>query len=322
MSPTPLQHFEFVLFDGFSNMVLASALEPLRDVKIRSVAAPLTFRVTTMDGAPVRSSSNLAILPEAQFAPEAAQGTLVLVAGYHVRDLVDKNLLGALRRAVRNAEQIIAVDTAAWLLAAAGLLDGHRATIHWQELDAFQESFANVSVCADRFVSSGPFLSCGGASSTLDMILDLIHQRFGSAAAFDASNMFIYDPGAPERSRARSRTAQGQRVAQAGGCAQRDGRPYRTTADHFSARRAGGRVRTHPESAVPARIGHDGWEILSLFRLQTARHLAGETSLSQDQIAMRCGFSSGAALARSFQSSFGIPLSRCRSLSPPASAPP
>lgn len=69
-------------------------------------------------------------------------------------------------------------------------------------------------------------------------------------------------------------------------------------------------------------LGMTAGKYYRFFRLQTARHLAGETSLSQDQIAMRCGFSSGAALARSFQSSFGIPLSRCRSLSPPASAPP
>lgn len=164
--------FEFLLFEGFSNMVLASALEPLRDVSLRGVEARLSWRITTLDGGPVRSSSGLTVTPDGTFDP-AAGATLVLVAGYRTRDQLAPGALTRIRQAARTAPLVVATDTSPWILAATGLLDNHKATIHWQVFDAFQETFPRVEVSSARFVRSGKFLTCGGASTTLDIMLDL-----------------------------------------------------------------------------------------------------------------------------------------------------
>ncbi|GAA6210209.1 GlxA family transcriptional regulator [Cognatishimia sp. WU-CL00825] len=300
--------FEFLLFDGFSNMVLASALEPLRDVQLRSLGAQLSWRITTLTGAEVTSSSGLRIRPDGTFNPGQTDATLVLVAGYHMRDQISKQLTSTLRLAARNAPLIIAVDTASWLLAEAGVLDGHSATIHWQEIDAFQEAFSNVSVSTARFVRSGRYLSCGGASAVLDMLLDLIKRQFGPAAAFDAFSMFVYDP---TRQNQLGRGAQKLRetgspklLAAIDVMAENIETPLTT---FELAKRVSLAERTLCRLFL-RELGMSPGKYFRMFRLQKARYLVEETQLSQEQIALRCGFSSGASLARSFRSEMGVAM--------------
>ncbi|UWQ77134.1 DJ-1/PfpI family protein [Leisingera sp. M658] len=75
----------------------------------------------------MRSSSGLQITPDGGFDEHAGNRTLVLVAGYRVRGQLSPALLAKLRTAARQAKLVLALDTAAWLLAAAGLLNGHTA---------------------------------------------------------------------------------------------------------------------------------------------------------------------------------------------------
>lgn len=293
-------------------MVLASVLEPLRDVKLRSFGAQLTWRVSTLDGQNVRSSSGLSVTPDGRFDTAGTGRTLVFVAGYHTRELLNKELLVILREAVRNAELVISVDTASWLLATAGVLDGQSATIHWQELDAFQESFPNIAVSKARFVRSGRFLSCGGASTALDMTLDLIQQKFGPAAAFDASNMFIYDPARQnELGRGAERLkdkASAKLLAALDVMAENIERPLTT----FELANRVSMSERSLNRCFQNELGMTPGKYYRLFRLHRARQLAQETTLSQEQIALRCGFSSGVSLARSFHSIFEMSIKDCR----------
>ena len=289
--------FEFLLFEGFSNMVLASALEPLRDVSLRGVEARLSWRITTLDGGPVRSSSGLTVIPDGAFDP-AAGATLVLVAGYRTRDQLAPGALNRIRQAARTAPLVVATDTSPWILAATGLLDNHEATIHWQVFDAFQETFPRVEVSSARFVRSGKFLTCGGASTTLDMMLDLIQDQFGAAAAFEASNMFLYDSNRQARGPQRLRDRGSPKLLAA----------LDTMANHIEtplttfelADQVGLAERTL-NRLFQKELGMGPGTYYRLLRLGRARLLAEETTLSQEQIALRCGFSSGVALARSFQ---------------------
>lgn len=307
------EQFEFLLLDGFSNMVLASALEPLRDVRIRSAFANLDWETTTLDGGPVFSSSRLQIWPDRRFDPNRTTGTLVVVAGYQMRAQVNRKLVSALRKAARNAKRVLALDTAAWLLAEAGLLDGHGATIHWQELDAFAESFPNISVSTARYVRSGNIMTCGGASTALELVLELIRDLFGPAAAFDASNMFLFDSarqndmhrgakqlmdrGTPKLIKALNVIAENVET------------PLTTfeLADRIAiSERSLNRTFSEELGMTPGKY-------YRLYRLRHARYLAQETRLNAEQIAMRCGFSSASSLGRSFLREFGKPVSAFRS---------
>lgn len=312
MSSNAVEKFEFLLLDGFSNMVLASALEPLRDVKMRAMYANLSWEITTADGGAVNSSSGMQVFPDRRFDPVKTQGTLVIVAGYRVRQQITKELTTAIRQAARQARRVLAVDTAAWILAEAGLLNGREATLHWQELDAFEESFPKVSVSTARFVHSGTFTTCGGASAVLDMILDLIQTSFGPAAAFDASNMFVYDPAMhsePHRGPQRLRDQGSDKLLLALNVIAENVETPLTTFE--LADRIGLSERSLNRAFV-AELGMTPGKYYKLYRLQHARYLGHETRLSIEQIALRCGFSCASALRRSFRKEFGASISTIR----------
>ncbi|HBU96272.1 MAG TPA: GlxA family transcriptional regulator, partial [Thalassospira lucentensis] len=67
------------------------------------------------------------------------------------------------------------------------------ATIHWQELDQFQEQFPDISVRSDRFIKDGRMITSGGASTVMELMLHILAQQFGPVVAFDVSNLFVYD---------------------------------------------------------------------------------------------------------------------------------
>jgi len=305
MPPHSPPIFEFLLFEGFSNMVLASAMEPLRDVRMNAGQDVAGWRVTTLDGGPVRSSSGLQITPDGAFDEQLGNRSLVLVAGYHVRDQTAPALLTKLRVAARRAEQVLALDTAAWLLAEAGLLDGHTATIHWQELDAFAEAFPRTEVSTSRFVRSGPFLTCGGASTALDMMLGLIQDLYGSAAAFGASTMFVYDPSRQSeanRGAARLKQRGSPKILKAANLmVEHIETPLSTAA---LAKRVSLSERTLAR-AFQRELGMTPGKYYKMLRLQHARYLSEETQLSLEQIAHRCGFSCASSLGRSFTGLYG-----------------
>lgn len=312
MPPNQPPIFEFLLFDGFSNMVLASAMEPLRDVRMNAGLDIAGWRVSTLDGAPVRSSSGLQITPDGVFDERQGNRTLVLVAGYHVREQVTPALLAKLRTATRASRLVLALDTAAWLLAAAGVLDGHTATIHWQELDAFAETFPKAEVSTARFVRSGQFLTCGGASTALDMMLSLIQDLYGSAAAFGASTMFVYDPSRQSelnRGAARLEQRGSPKILKAANLmAETIETPLSTAA---LAKRVSLSERTLAR-AFQRELGMTPGKYYKMLRLQHARYLSEETHLSLEQIALRCGFSSASSLGRSFSGHFGRTIRETR----------
>lgn len=304
--PNTTPDFEFLLFDGFSNLVLASAMEPLRDTKLRARRRRANWIVSTVDGQPATSSSGLKIAPDHSFDANNPAKRLVLVAGYHARKLINRDLSAKLRVAARKANLIIALDCAPWLLAAAGLLDQRKAAIHWQERDAFFETFPKVQMSQDGYITSGPFLTCGGAHATFDMMLGLIRDLFGDDAAFEASTMFINEaPQHYDQLEQELRLTGSQLLVTC----------FRLMVEHLEtplapsdfAHRTGVSERSlHRE--FKHMVGVSPGKYYQMLRLKHAKHLAEESALNLTQIALRCGFSSAPSLCRAYKDTFGATL--------------
>ena len=192
--PNQPSGFLFVVFDGFSNMVLASAIEPLRVARDLSAdpSYPGAWQRWT-ERPPVSSSSGLALYPDCALSDSKAYDALFIICGYGARRYAESEIPGKFRRAARKARIVGGLDTGAWLMAAMGLLDGYRATIHWQELAHFAEAFDKVDVRPERFVIDRDRITAGGASTVMNLMLELIRKEGGEALAFDVSNMFVYD---------------------------------------------------------------------------------------------------------------------------------
>lgn len=303
-STTPLRIL-FVLFDGFSNMVLASAVEPLRAARDLTAAAPITWHLATLDGRPARSSSGMEVSPDTPLAKCADYDGLFLICGYSARKLARRPVLAAIAKAARQARLLGGIDMGAWLLAEAGLLDGYRATVHWQELAAFEERFLNVAVSPERFVIDRDRITAGGASTVMNLMLKLIRDAGGDALAFDVSNLFVYDvEGNYSRDRgARSGAVtslpQIERAVTAMRASVEEPLALVEIADI-----AGVSPRTldrlfHRELGLPP------GRYYQMIRLNLARALAEETDLPVSEIATRSGFVSAATLSRAFSGNFG-----------------
>jgi len=132
-----------------------------------------------------------------------------VVSSYDQEGLAEPATLNWLRRRAAFGATMGAVDTGSHILAKAGLLDGFRATIHWENLDRFAETFPNVEVARDLYVIDGERFTCAGATASLDLALNLIRAQHGHDLVARVADEFIYhrirEPGDEQRMPLRQR---------------------------------------------------------------------------------------------------------------------
>ena len=305
----------FLLFDGFSNMVLACLMEPLRAARDR-VGGSIEWVVTTPRDLPVTSSSGLQIAPQVEIGIAWKTDLLVVVSGYGYRHHASRGTSRQLRGLAKSAGRVLGADTAAWLLAEAGLLHGSAATVHWQVLADFAETFPDISVSTDSYVRAGKIWTCGGASSALRLILSVIGERFGPAVAFDVSAMFIHD--------AEDSNSEGQLTARLAGTGS-------DTLQRVLSRMVGTIETPLPLSDLARdvklslrslnrvflqELGLSPGRYYQSLRLSRARDLALNTDLNQQEIALRCGFAGAPSLNRAYSAHFGQTIGTVRSNRP------
>jgi transcriptional regulator GlxA family with amidase domain len=105
---------------------------------------------------------------------------------------VAEHVLDAIRAAAANGTRIASICTGAFILAATGLLDGHRATTHWLAASQLAKCFPEIDVDPDvLYVDNGQFLTSAGAAAGLDLCLHLIRRDHGSAVAADAARLSV-----------------------------------------------------------------------------------------------------------------------------------
>lgn len=312
--------FGVLLFEGFSNFVLSSLIEPLRAV--RDYGHPdLSWTVVTPDDAPVRSSSGLTVSPDMSQEALDVPDVLLVVAGYGFRDHATPETAAVLRRTSRAGAQLIGADCGAWLIAAAGLLHGQAATLHWSVLADFAEEFPDVTTSHNRYVLDGPVWSCGGAASSLDMMLALVRDRFGPTAAFAASAMFLHDA---VRKQAGSQIGARIGLGFGGKGSERLQNAIGLMVEHIEspltsaqlAETLGTSVRSL-DRMFQSEIGMGPGRYCQMLRLTRARELAAATSLPLREIALRCGYSDAAALEKAFRRIYGQPVRRWVGSRPP-----
>ena len=283
-----------LLFDQFSNHCLANAVEPLRAANDLSGEAIFEWEFLSLDGDPVVSSSGMEIATHGRLYQHAGD-MLFVIPSYGFRVHSDTLSWAGLRMAARRYGAIVGFDTGAWLMAAAGLLDGRRATIHWEELEAFAEAFPEVAALRERYVIDGDRITCTGAMAAFDLVLALIADIKGEALRQDVSTLFM--------SEGRDGVAPKDRpVAQAVALMQAHLEEPLTIGD--VAKRVG---LSHKalEARMKAVLGATPRQVYRRQRMVLARKLVMETQLSVAEIAVRCGYQDATALTLSFGVEFG-----------------
>jgi len=298
---------DFLVLPDVSLLSLAAAIEPLRAANRVAGRTLYKRRLLSPDGRAVQTSGGLPVQVEAPFSPEEVRECLVVVAAFNVTAHARPPLLAALRRAARRGVVMGGVESGSWVLAMAGLLNGRRATTHWEDLEEFAARFPEIDVRPDRYVIDGARFTTGGASPALDMMLHLIRTRQGGALALDVASIFIYDElraaGDPQPVVSFGRLGGSEpRVATA--IRVMEERIERPLAIPLLARRAGIGARTL-ETLFSRTVGTSPRRYYAALRLNAARRLVLETRKSVTEIAAQTGFTSASAFARSFRAHFG-----------------
>jgi transcriptional regulator GlxA family with amidase domain len=122
----------------------------------------------------------------------AEADTIILPGCANPSTPVPEHVLDAIRAAAGNGTRIASICTGAFILAATGLLDGHRATTHWLAANLLAERFPAIDVDpAVLYVDNGQFLTSAGAAAGLDLCLHLIRRDHGSAVAADTARLSV-----------------------------------------------------------------------------------------------------------------------------------
>lgn len=180
----------FLLMPGFSAMGFISAIEPLR-VANRFGGQLYRWQVLSLDGAAVQASNGMSVNADAALGDNERLQMLLVVAGFEPLEHAGPRLLQVLRRLDHDGVILGGIDTGAMVLAEAGLLDGHRATLHWEALAAFKERFPRLQATQELFEIDRRRITCAGGTASIDLMLHLIARTHGNELAVRVSEQFV-----------------------------------------------------------------------------------------------------------------------------------
>lgn len=295
-----------LVLDQTNMLSLASAVDPMRAANRRAQRDLFRWRFLTPGAAPVGVTAGLIIDP-APIGDARGLDFLIVVAGFRIEEQTTAPLQRQLRRLSREGCVIAGVDGGGWVLAASGLLDGHTATTHWEDLDRFAALFPKVHAVRDRYRIDRAVMTTGGASPCIDMMLHLIGQLHGQILANRVASTFIYDPvhKATEPQRLFSTAAlmrKSPAVARAIAIME-----ARLDTPPSVGELAGelGVSRRLLEQRFQSALGQSPHAFGLSLRLSEARRLVLDTRQSVQEIALATGFGSPSAFSRAFAKAFG-----------------
>jgi AraC family transcriptional regulator, glycine betaine-responsive activator len=187
------QQIGFLLLPHFSMIAFASAVESLRLANRTSGRALYAWSLITRDGQPVKASNGIAIPPDASMESAPAFEMLMVCSGIGGHLYNDKTVFSWLRRLDRKGINIGALCTGSHVLARAGLLEGYRCTIHWENITGFIEEFPGIEITNELFEIDRNRFTCSGGTAALDMMLNLIGRQHGHELAAAVSEQFIHE---------------------------------------------------------------------------------------------------------------------------------
>ncbi|WP_029618037.1 GlxA family transcriptional regulator [Pseudorhizobium marinum] len=184
--PTVKRTLVFFLVPDFTMLPFAAAVETLRIANRMLGYTAYNWRLCSADGERVCSSAGIAVEVNSSVADERknlggeSRPNMVLVcSGIDVEQYGNKTVNAWLRETYNRGIAVGSLCTGAHVLAQAGLLNGKRCAIHWENLPGFSEAFPQAEVYADLYEVDGNIYTCAGGTASLDMMLNLIGQDFG-----------------------------------------------------------------------------------------------------------------------------------------------
>lgn len=191
--PPLTQRYGFLLLPRYSMIAFSAIIEPLRMANQISGTTLYEWVILTADGQPVSASNGLVIPPDAGLDGAGHMDLLCVCGGMDIRLAGYKDVYNRLARLAKKPVILAGICTGSYLLARAGVLDGYRATIHWENIAGSREEFPEIIFTDELFVMDRDRYTCSGGIAPMDMMLTLISQQHGIELAADISEEYIHD---------------------------------------------------------------------------------------------------------------------------------
>jgi transcriptional regulator GlxA family with amidase domain len=266
-------------------------------------APPYRLRLVAPGGGGVTATAGVMLAADPLSKPGEALDTLLVAGGPGVDAAVENLVLvDWLRRRAAQARRVASVCTGAFLLAAAGILDGRRATTHWKYCASLAQRFPAIRVEPDPiFVCDGAVWTSAGVTAGIDLALALVQEDLGRAVALAVARylvVFLKRPGG----QAQFSAALALQAAD-----DKFGALHEWVNGHLAsdlslsvlADQAGMSERSFSRHYAEA-TGQTPARAIERLRVEAARRLLSESRLPVKRVAQRCGFGSEETLRRSF----------------------
>lgn len=295
-----------LLVPRFTMIALASTIEPLR-IANRYAEHPYDWRLYSLDGEPVPDRSGVPIAVKGALAEAGHLGTVIVIADVGPSRAIADELTRQLRRRARAGAVIGGVDTAPLLLARAGLLDGHRATAHWEVLAAFRERYPRVQVTEHLTEIDRNRVTCAGGTAALDLMLADMDARLGRQLAVRVGECCLAGRAprrADEAQRPTPVRSGGRKLQQA--IALMDPEANGPGALEAVARRVGLSERQF-HRLFTRELGIGPGRFRLQLRLEHAHQLLAQGDVSVAEAVAAAGFRSRSYFSRAYRARFGHP---------------
>jgi len=278
----------------------------------RADGTPLyDVRVCGLEVAPIRAGAGFSLIPD-HGVEALAEADTVIIPGTYIRQpryegILPDDLAEALKT-IRPGARIASICTGAFVLAAAGLLDGRPATTHWARAEMFRDLYPKVLLNEDLlFIDDGDIITSAGLAAGVDLCLHLIRRDFGSEVANRAARHCVVPPwrdGGQSQFIERvvpDEGSEGTAPTRAWALDQLD---EEITLAALAAH-AGMSVRTFSRR-FKAETGQSPGTWLLQQRVRHACHLLETTSLSVDRVAESAGLGTAASLRHHLRTELGV----------------
>lgn len=299
----------FLLLENFTLIAHSVAIEPLRMANQLSGKELYRWYTLSEDGQPVRASDGQRILPDGSLKDVQGFDIVIVCGGVAPQQAIRKAHISFLQAQARRDCILGSVCTGAWALAQAGLLDGYRASVHWECIPGLQEAFPKVLVTNRLFSVHGNRITGSGGTAPLDMMLNLIQRQFGRELMAAISEMFMCERIRDEREQQRIplRHVLGMSQPKLLEIVELMEANIEEPLETEDLAAIAGISRRQLERLFLKHLNSSPSRYYLTIRINRARKLLRQTSMMIIEVAEACGFVSTSHFSKCYRSFFGVP---------------
>ncbi len=309
----PKHDVTFLLVPGFSMIALYGAVEPLR-VANRFAPGSFAWHFVSADGKPVAASNGIPVSVSGNLDSIGRPAMAMVCASYDHEAGLTRIMLSAVRKLARARVFLAGLDTGPFILARAGVLDGYRATCHWESLPGFRESYPEVQTTEALFEVDRDRMTCAGGAAAIDMMLAWIASLLGAGLSVAVADQLVHFRSRDEvgQVRASAQMRFGTRDARLLGIIAAMEQQMEEPLDARALAQIGAVSTRQMERLFQQQLGARPMGFYRRMRLERAEHLLTYSRMSVRDVAVATGFSTLAEFSRAFRTRSGVPPSRYR----------